>query len=484
MLTDELSISQAHAGLVKKEFSSLELAEAALDVIAKKNPEINACITVTAELAREQSAAVDKKIAAGESIGALEGVPYNLKDVFMTRGIRTTAASKVLENYIPPFDTTVYQKLKAAGGVLVAKTNTDEFTMGASNETSAFGPVKNPHDQERVSGGSSGGPAASTAVGMGLYSIATDTGGSIRQPASFCGVVGFKPTYGVISRYGDIPMASSLDTLGPIAKTVEDVATVLQAIQGSDPKDATCANRPVPDYAKAVQQDIKGLRVGVPKEFFVEGMEPGVEKAIRAAIESMAKAGAEIVEVSMPHTKYALPTYYIIAPAEVSSNMARYDGVRFGHATKEAIEDYVQYYMKTRDESIGDEVKRRIMIGTYVLSAGSYDAYYRQAQKVRTLVCGDFEEVFKKVDVLVGATSPTVAFRLGEKSSDPLAMYLADILTVSANIAGTPAISVPCGTALPPDGKIPMPVGLQIIGPQYGEEVVLRAAAGYERIGK
>lgn len=479
--TKTLTIEEAREGLRSKKFSCTELVDACLKSV-EQHKDLNACITVTDTLAARQAAAVDEKIARGEKIGILEGIPYTLKDVYCTKGIRTTAASKILENYIPPYNATAYERLEDAGAVLIAKTNTDEFTMGASNEHSAFGPVKNPYDTTRVSGGSSGGPVVATQTGMGLFAMGTDTGGSIRQPAAFTGVVGFKPTYGRISRFGTIPMASSLDTLGPIAKTVRDVAHVMEVVAGDDPKDATCSQEAVPKYTETLDKGIAGMKIGVPKEFFVEGMEPGVEKAIHDAINTLASLGAEIVDVSLPHTKYALPTYYIIAPAEVSSNLARYDGVRFGHGTKEKVDSLIAYYMKTRDEALGDEVKRRIMIGTYVLSSGYYDAYYAQAQKVRTLVCRDFEDVFKKVDVVVGATSPTVAFKIGEKVDDQIAMYLVDVLTVSANVAGIPGISVPCGTVPVQTSGARLPVGLQILGPQFGEEVVLRMAHAYEEV--
>ena len=461
MELNKLTIKEAHNGLVAKKFTSVELTEACLAEIKKLNKKLNVFITVTEYEALEQAKAVDKKIAAGAEIGILEGVPMAIKDNILVKDIRCTAGSKILENYIATYDATVVEKLRIAGAVILGKTNLDEFAMGASTETSHFGPTKNPHDLKRVPGGSSGGSAAAVAANMCIYALGSDTGGSVRQPASFCGVVGMKPTYGAVSRYGLMAMASSLDQIGPIAKTVEDAEIVFDVIRGKDEMDSTTVERVNKKENKQIS--IKGLKVGLPKEYFIGGMDDEVEKCVLDVVEKFRKSGAEIIDVSLPHAEYTLATYYIIVPAEVSANMARYDGVRYGYKTKKA-KTLLDTYLKTRAEGFGDEVKRRIMLGTYALSAGYYDAYYLQAQRMRTLIRQDFLKVFKEVDCLVMPTSPTTAFKIGERIDDPLTMYLSDVFTVSANVAGLPAISVPVGEA----NKLP--VGVQIMAPWFGEE--------------
>jgi len=395
--------------------------------------------------------------------------------VLITKGIRTTAGSKILGNYVPPYDCTAVARLEAAGAVMLGKLNCDEFAMGSSNENSAWRPVHNPRDLGRVPGGSSGGSAAATAAGMAVAALGSDTGGSIRQPASFCGVVGLKPTYGRVSRYGLIAFASSLDHVGPLAKTVKDAAIVLRTIAGRDPMDSTSAELPVPDYEAELDKPIRGLKIGVAKEYFGQGLEDQVRKVAEAAIQKLADLGCEIVEVSLPHTRYAIPTYYIVATAEASSNLARFDGVRYGYRAA-GVRSLSEMYRRTRDQGFGAEVKRRIILGTYALSAGYYDAYYLKAQKVRTLLTHDFEGAFTKVDVIVAPTSPTAAFKLGEKVDDPLAMYLADIYTVTANLAGIPGISIPCGKT-----KEKLPIGMQILGKHFDETTILRVAHAYER---
>jgi len=461
MELNKLTIKEAHNGLVAKKFTSVELTEACLAEIKKLNKKLNVFITVTEYEALEQAKEVDKKIAAGAEIGILEGVPMAIKDNILVKDIRCTSGSKILENYIATYDATVVEKLRIAGAVILGKTNLDEFAMGASTETSHFGPTKNPHDLKRVPGGSSGGSAAAVAANMCIYALGSDTGGSVRQPASFCGVVGMKPTYGAVSRYGLMAMASSLDQIGPIAKTVEDAEIVFDVIRGKDEMDSTTVERVNKKENKQIS--IKGLKVGLPKEYFIGGMDDEVEKCVLDVVEKFRKAGAEIIDVSLPHAEYTLATYYIIVPAEVSANMARYDGVRYGYKTKKA-KTLLDTYLKTRAEGFGDEVKRRIMLGTYALSAGYYDAYYLQAQRMRTLIRQDFLKVFKEVDCLVMPTSPTTAFKIGERIDDPLTMYLSDVFTVSANVAGLPAISVPVGEA----NKLP--VGVQIMAPWFGEE--------------
>jgi aspartyl-tRNA(Asn)/glutamyl-tRNA(Gln) amidotransferase subunit A len=413
--------------------------------------------------------------AAGTPLPPLGGVPVGIKDVMCTRGVRTTAGSKILDNFIPPYDCTAVARLEAAGAVVLGKLNCDEFAMGSSNENSAFHPVRNPRDQTRVPGGSSGGSAAAVAADMAVVTLGSDTGGSIRQPAAFCGVVGLMPTYGRVSRYGLIAFASSLDHIGPLAKNVKDAAIVLRTIAGRDPMDSTSAELPVPDYEAELEKPVRGLKIGMAKEYFGEGLEPGIRKAVEAAVQALAKLGCEVVPVSLPHSEYAIPTYYLVATAEASSNLARFDGVRYGYRAKNA-RTLSEMYRRTRDGGFGAEVKRRIMLGTYALSAGYYNAYYLKAQKVRTLLTQDFAEAFKKVDAIVTPTTPTAAFKLGEKVNDPLAMYLADIYTVTADLAGIPGISVPCGRT-----RENLPIGLQILGKHFDESTILRVAHAYEK---
>ncbi len=418
---------------------------------------------------------MDRMAAEGKTLPPLGGVPVGIKDVMSTRGLRTTAGSKILENYIPPYDCTAVARMEAAGAVVLGKMNCDEFAMGSSNENSAYGPVRNPRDLNRVPGGSSGGSAAAVAADMAVVALGSDTGGSIRQPASFCGVVGLMPTYGRVSRYGLIAFASSLDHIGPLAKTVKDAALVLRTIAGRDPMDSTSADVPVPDYVAELDKPVRGMKLGVAKEYFGEGLDDEVRQTVEAAIDKLKGLGCEVVPVSLPHTPYAIPTYYLIATAEASANLARFDGVRYGHRAR-GVKTLQEMYRRSRDEGFGAEVKRRIMLGTYALSAGYYDAYYLKAQKVRTLLTRDFDEAFRKVDAIVTPTSPTAAFRLGEKSNDPLAMYLADIYTVTADLAGIPGISVPCG-----ETREKLPIGLQILGKHFDEGTILRVAHAYEQ---
>jgi len=470
-----LTIGEASKLVEKKEISPVELTESILSRVEQLDGKLNTYITLLGESAVEAAKNAEKEIAAGKYRGPLHGIPIGLKDIFIMKGYPTTCGSKMLENFFPPYDATVTRKLLDSGAVIVGKNNMDEFAMGSSNETSYFGQTKNPWDTDRVPGGSSGGSASATAASLCMGSVATDTGGSIRQPASFCGVVGMKPTYGRVSRFGMIAFASSLDQAGPLTKTVEDAAIILNAISGHDPRDSTCVNTSVPDYTKSLKDDIKGMRIGVPKEYFIEGMEGEVEEAAKKAIAMVQDLGGEVEEISLPHTEYAVLTYYIIAPSEASSNLARYDGVRYGYRTENAPSLHDMYF-KTRAEGFGSEVKRRIMIGTYALSAGYYDAYYLKAQKVRTLIKKDFEEAFKKVDVIIAPTTPETAFKFGEKTDDPIKMYLSDVLTIPCNIAGIPGISVPCGFS-----SAGLPIGMQILGKPFGEESVIHAAHAYER---
>ncbi len=470
----ELTIEEASKELSQKKLSSLELTQAVIQRIKETQPKLNSFVLVTEEEALKSARAVDEKRAQGQALSVLAGIPIGLKDIFLTKGIRTTCCSKILSNFIPPYDSTVVRKLKENDFVLVGKLNQDEFAMGSSNENSFYGPVKNPWDLERTPGGSSGGSAVAIAADQCLGSFGTDTGGSIRQPASLSGVVGIKPTYGRVSRYGIIAFASSLDQVGPFGKTVTDAALLLKAVAGHDPCDSTSANLAVPDYTKFLKKDVKGLKVGVPKEYFVEGIEQSVEKATREAIEHMKKLGAKIVDISLPHTEYAVPTYYLVATAEASSNLARYDGVKYGYRAKaQTLQDM---YRKTRGEGFGREVKRRIMLGTFVLSSGYYDAYYKKASQVRTLIRKDFESAFQKCDLIVTPTSPTTAFKLGEKVDDPLQMYLSDIFTISTNLAALPGLVLPCGF----DQK-GLPIGLQILGPHFKEEAIFHLAYAYEQ---
>jgi aspartyl-tRNA(Asn)/glutamyl-tRNA(Gln) amidotransferase subunit A len=467
-------IAEIGAALRKREISAPELAQASLNRIAEVDNSLGAFLTTTPELAFEAAAAAQSAVEAGTA-GPLAGIPLAIKDVLSLSGVETTAGSKILAGFLPPYTATTVQRALDAGAVPIGKTNCDEFAMGSSNENSAYGPVHNPWDLARVPGGSSGGSAVAVAAAETTIALASDTGGSIRQPAALTGVVGLKPTYGRTSRYGLIAFASSLDHVGTLSRTVGDAALLLEAIAGHDPRDSTSSPRPVEGMAIGASDGVSGLRLGVPGEYFIDGMESGVEAAVRVAIGQLEREGAELVEISLPHTSYGVAVYYILAPAEASSNLARMDGVRFGHSAPEA-PSVVAQYLQARDEGFGAEVKRRIMIGTYALSSGYYDAYYVKAQKARTLVKQDFDEAFKVVDAIVCATSPTVAFEMGAKAHDPLAMYLNDVLTIPADLAGIPAISVPCGFS---EG---LPVGLQVMGPSWREDVVLRVAAAYEAL--
>src|SRR5713226_5254869 len=470
-----LTIDSTRAAVQERKTTALALAEAHYARIQKEDEQIGAFLTLCKERALEQADRIDRTAAAGKPLPPLGGVPVAIKDVMSTRGVRTTAGSKILGNYIPPYDCTAVARMEAAGAVVLGKLNCDEFAMGSSTENSAWHPVHNPRDLSRVPGGSSGGSAAAVAADMAVVTLGSDTGGSIRQPAAFCGVVGLMPTYGRVSRYGLIAFASSLDHIGPLAKTVKDAAIVLRTIAGRDPMDSTSADLPVPNYVAELEKPVRGVKIGVAKEYLGEGLDSEVRKAVEAAIQKLANLGCEIVQISLPHTKYAIPTYYIVATAEASSNLARYDGVRYGYRAGDA-RTLSEMYRRSRDHGFGAEVKRRIMLGTYALSAGYYDAYYLKAQKVRTLLTRDFEEAFKKVDAIVTPTSPTAAFKLGEKVDDPLAMYLADIYTVTADLAGIPGISVPCG-----ETHEKLPIGLQILGRHFDEATILRVAHAYEQ---
>jgi len=467
------TIHEARARIDAGEISAAELTEALLARIHGVDARVHAFNTVTTDLAKSQARAADARIAKGEA-GPLTGIGLALKDNMATEGVETNCSSRILKGYAPPYDGTVPARLKADGAVTLGKTNLDEFAMGSSTENSAFGATRNPWDLSRAPGGSSGGSAAAVAADLCLGAVGSDTGGSIRQPASLCGVVGLKPTYGRVSRYGLVAFASSLDQIGPLTKDVEDAALLLGAISGRDPLDATSSARPVPDYLATLKDGVAGLTVGVPSEYFVEGADPEVLAAVRAGVDALAAAGAKVTEVSLPHTPYAVATYYLVATAEASSNLSRYDGVRYGHRAAGA-KDLLEMYMASREGGFGTEVKRRIMLGTYALSAGYYDAYYRKAQQVRTLILRDFEAAFQSVDVLVTPTSPTGAFPIGERTADPLKMYLSDIFTISVNLAGLPAISVPCGL----DGA-GCPIGMQVIGRAFDEATVLRTAWVFE----
>ncbi|MGO9127310.1 MAG: Asp-tRNA(Asn)/Glu-tRNA(Gln) amidotransferase subunit GatA [Terriglobales bacterium] len=470
-----LTIDATRAAVQERRTTATAFAEDFCQRIEKQDPLIGAYLTLSKERALAKASEIDALAAKGEKLPPLGGVPVAIKDVMATRGVLTTAGSKILGNYVPPYDCTAVARMEAAGAVVLGKLNCDEFAMGSSNENSAWRPVRNPRDLSRVPGGSSGGSAAAVAANMAVATLGSDTGGSIRQPASFCGVVGLMPTYGRVSRYGLIAFASSLDRIGPLAKTVTDAALVLRTIAGRDPMDSTSADVPVPDYVAELEKPVRGLKLGVPKEYFGEGLDDEVRKAVEAAIQKLAKLGCEIVPISLPHTKYAIPTYYIVATAEASSNLARFDGVRYGYRASDA-HGLSEMYRRSRDQGLGAEVKRRIMLGTYALSAGYYDAYYLKAQKVRTLLAQDFALVFDKVDAIVTPTSPTAAFKLGEKVDDPLAMYLADIFTVTANLAGIPGISLPCGAT-----KERLPIGLQILGKHFDEGTILRVGHAYEQ---
>ncbi|MCK5120147.1 MAG: Asp-tRNA(Asn)/Glu-tRNA(Gln) amidotransferase subunit GatA [Candidatus Latescibacteria bacterium] len=456
--------------------TSVAVTEAMLRTIAQRDGELNAYISLMADTALEKAREVDERAKRGDALGPLAGIPVAVKDLICTKGARTTCGSRMLESFVPPYDATVIGKLKAADAVLIGKTNMDEFGMGSSTETSHFGPTRNPHDPSRVPGGSSGGSAAALASDEAILALGSDTGGSIRQPASFCGVVGLKPTYGRVSRFGLVAYASSLDQIGPMARNVRDCAVLMGILAGYDPKDSTSVDAEVPDYTGTLEQGIAGMRIGLPKECYGRGLDEAVKSAVLGMVEHLKASGAQVSEVSLPHTEVAIATYYILAMAEASANLARYDGVKYGFRA-EGAKDLFDMYCRTRSEGFGDEVKRRIMLGTYTLSAGYYDAYYRKAQKVRTLIARDFEQALEPCDVLITPTSPTVAFKLGEKLDDPLQMYLSDIYTISANLAGVPALSAPCGVS--PEG---LPIGLQIFGRPFEEETVLRAAYSVERV--
>src|SRR5215471_11405291 len=465
---ETMTVESTRTAVLEKQTTASALVDAFYKKIEAADPAVGAYLTLCKERAQRQAEHIDQLADKGDALPPLAAVPVAIKDVLTTKDVRTTAGSKILDNFIAPYDATAVQRLEAAGAIVLGKTNCDEFAMGSSNENSGFHPVKNPRDHSRVPGGSSGGSAAVIAAGTAVASLGSDTGGSIRQPAAFCGVVGLKPTYGRVSRYGLIAFASSLDHVGPFGKTVKDVALILQSMAGRDPMDSTSAELPVPDYLSAVGQPVTGLRVGIPKEYFGEGLDLEVRAAVENGIQELAKAGCKIVDVSLPHTEYAIPTYYLIATAEASSNLARFDGVRYGLRERGA-KTLAEMYRKTRDAGFGTEVKRRIMLGTYALSAGYYDAYYLKAQKVRSLLARDFDEAFAKVDAIVTPTTPTPAFKLGEKADDPLAMYLADIYTVTADLVGIPGISIPCGNS-----KQGLPIGMQVLGKHFDEATVLR----------
>ncbi len=470
----DLTLHEMHDRLVKREFSAVEAARAMLSRIEATDHKLNAFITVTADRALADAEAADRRFADGTA-DILTGIPLALKDIFLTEGIRTTCGSRILENFIPPYGATSWEKLKERGAVLLGKLNQDEFAMGSSNETSAFGPCRNPWDTTRIPGGSSGGSAAAVTARQATATLGTDTGGSIRQPASHCGCVGLKPTYGRVSRYGVIAYASSLDQVGPMTRDVTDCAIMLGAVAGHDRRDSTSIDIPVPDYRAALATDISGLKIGLPKEYFIAGLDPDVQTSMDEAIATYRRLGAEFVDVSLPHTDCAVATYYLIATAEASSNLARYDGVRFGHRSA-AAEGLITMMTQSRSEGFGPEVKRRIMLGTYALSSGYYDAYYVKAQKVRTLIMKDFTEAFGNADVLLTPVAPTPAFALGEKTGDPLQMYLSDIFTIPVNLAGTCAMSLPAGFS-----AAGLPIGMQLIGKPFGEETILRAAYAFEQ---
>jgi len=469
-----LTLHEASEKLRQRELSSQELTAAVFAQITNTDDRVHSYITLCRESAEKAATKADELLRQGSPTSPLTGIPLAVKDNFLTRGVRTTCASRILGDFMPPYDATTIARLRAQGAVITGKTNLDEFAMGSSAENSAFFATRNPWNLERVPGGSSGGSAAAVALDQCIAALGTDTGGSIRQPAAFCGVVGLKPTYGRVSRYGIIAFASSMDQVGPITKDARDAALLLGAIAGHDPADSTSGNLPVPNYAAALTGDIRGLRIGVPKEYFVSGMQEETKAAVRAAIQELEKNGAVIEDVSLPHTEYAVAVYYIVATAEASSNLARYDGMRFGR--RGAAKNLTETYMATRQEGFGAEVKRRIMLGTYALSAGYYDAYYLKAQQVRALIKKDFDDAFHRVDAMITPTAPTTAFKIGEKTQDPLQMYLSDIYTISVNLAGLPALSLPCG--FDPQG---LPIGLQIIGKPFDEATILNLAYAYEQ---
>ncbi|MGA7914426.1 MAG: Asp-tRNA(Asn)/Glu-tRNA(Gln) amidotransferase subunit GatA [Candidatus Acidiferrales bacterium] len=468
------TIASVRQALQSKKISARELTKEFFARIARRNPELNAFLTLCPERAYAQADRVDAGIAQGSHLAPLAGVPVAVKDVLSTRGVRTTCGSKILENYVPPYDATAIERLEAAGAVILGKTNCDEFAMGSSNENSAYGPVRNPLAPDRVPGGSSGGSAAAVAAGLSVVALGTDTGGSIRQPGSYCGIPATMPTYGRVSRYGLIAFASSLDRIGPFTTNIADAAAVMSVIAGHDSNDSTAAAVPVPNYASEIERPIQGLRIGVPEDYFGEGIDPEVKAKVQAGIALLEKLGCRRVSLHMPHTAYAIATYYIVATAEASSNLARYDGVRYGLRVPGAT--LMEMYRKTRERGFGPEVKRRIMLGTYALSSGYYDAYYLRAQKVRALIARDFSEAFQKVDAIITPTAPTPAFKLGEKTADPLEMYLADIYTVTGSLAGVPGISIPCGKT-----KAGLPIGMQVFGPHFGEGRILQLSRAFEQ---
>jgi aspartyl-tRNA(Asn)/glutamyl-tRNA(Gln) amidotransferase subunit A len=475
MNINALTIEEARSLVEKREVPARALAEAHYKQIEDGDAAIGSFLTLTRERALAQADRIDQLAAKGDPLPPLAGVPVGIKDVLMTKGERTTAGSRFLDKFVAPYDATAVARLEAAGAVCLGKLNCDEFAMGSSNENSAFHPVHNPRDITRVPGGSSGGSAAAVAAGFAVATLGSDTGGSIRQPAAFCGVVGLLPTYGRVSRYGLIAFASSLDHVGPLTRTVKDAATMLQVIAGRDPLDSTSADVPVANYAAECGRDVKGLRVGIPKEYFSEGLDPEIREAIERRVDALRRLGCEIVNVSLPHTEYAIPVYYIVATAEASANLARFDGVRYTSRSPQA-KTLADMYRRSRDEGFGAEVKRRILLGTYALSAGYYDAYYRKAQQVRTLLTRDFQNAFTSVDAIVTPVTPTVAFKLGEKTDDPVAMYLSDIYTVTANLVGVPGISLPCG-----DNRDGLPIGIQILGRHFDEATVIRLAHAAEQ---
>jgi len=470
-----LTIHELRDMMKKGETTAQAVTESVLGRIQAVDGKVKAYITVTGDSARVQAVEADKRIKAKDTVSTLNGIPVAIKDNMCTDGIRTTCASKILGNFIPPYDATVVSMLKQSGAVICGKPNMDEFAMGSSTENSGFFITRNPWDLERIPGGSSGGSAAAVAAGECIAALGSDTGGSIRQPAACCGVVGLKPTYGRVSRFGLVAFASSLDQIGPITKDVTDAALLMNVIAGHDPKDSTSADIAVPDFTASLKKDVKGMKIGIPKEYFIDGMDPDVDKAVRDAVKTLEGLGATVREVTLPHTAYAVATYYILATSEASSNLARYDGVKYG-VRAEGAKDLLDMYMKSRSQGFGPEVKRRIMLGTYALSAGYYDAYYKKGQQARTLIKRDFDEAFKTVDVIVTPTAPTAAFKIGEKSADPLQMYLSDIFTISVNLAGIPGISIPCGFT-----KNNLPIGLQLLGRHFDEESILRASFAYEQ---
>ena len=469
-----LTIHELHDLLDTREVSARDVTEAFYRRIEALDDRVHAYLTLTRERALEQADQADRRRLLGEC-GPLLGVPLAIKDVICTEGIRTTCGSQILYNFVPPYDATVVERLKAAGAIVLGKANMDEFAMGSSTEHSAYGITRNPWDLNAIPGGSSGGSAAAVAADECAAALGTDTGGSIRQPAACCGIVGLKPTYGRVSRYGMVAFASSLDQIGPMTKDVRDAAILLNVIGGNDPRDSTSADVAMPDFTRALTESVKGLRIGIPRQYFIEGIDPEVEQAVRAALKVFGDGGATTDEVSLPHTEYGVAAYYILAPSEASSNLARYDGVKYGYRTPQW-SNLRDMYMRTRDEGFGVEVKRRIMLGTYALSAGYYEAYYKKAQQVRTLIRRDFAEAFQQVDVLVAPTAPTPAFKIGEKIDDPLQMYLSDVFTITINLAGIPALSIPCGFS-----SAGLPIGLQIIGKPFAEETILRAAHAFEQ---